>query len=330
MDEELAQFKTDNVMVPLEKLKLDPENVRFVHLERKLSDKEMEKIIWEEKDTGKLHDSILDAKVLYESPVITSNNVVIEGNRRVVCLRHLQKDAKAGLLSGIEKNHFDTIACKQIPSDTPPLDVDLFVASIHIKGKKKWPPYNRAKQLAVLNESLSYDHLAKRLGMGKVTIIRMVNIYEQMLKYHKRYESDEDWHDKFSYFDELYKKRGLDEFRARQSNVDKFADWVHEKKFDDLRDIRLLDRIVKDEDALRAFEIRGLKAALKLLEEKDPTIKSIEYRQISKTISLLADFPRKELIHTMREPAKRKMLERLKEEIDSLLQDVKSLERKDD
>ena len=51
---------------------------------------------------------------------------------------------------------------------------------------------------------------------------------------------------------------------------------------------------------------------------------------ISKTINLLADFPRKKLIRTMREPAKRKMLERLKEEIDSLLCDVKSLEGKNE
>lgn len=254
---------------------------------------------------------------------------MLEGNRRIVCLRRLQPKAKTGDLSGISNEQFDNVICKQIPSETADLDIDLFLASIHIRGKKPWPAFNRAKRISELYRihNFSYDQLAKRLGMGKITIMRLVQVYEQTEQYKKKHMDDDDWYHKFTYFDELFKKRGLTDFRKKQVNLDRFADWVYEDKFSDVRDIRSLDRILSDGDALRAFESDNSNEAIKLLEEKDPTLKSKEFRHMNKMIKILSTFPRKELIKTINDPARVKILEKLKEEVDSLLHDVKSLER---
>lgn len=327
-----APLKTTTVKVPLVKLKLDTNNVRFQHLNEKLTDKKMEEMIWKEHDTNDLYEQIKAAKGLYEQPIINSDYVVIEGNRRVVCLRRLQEKAKAGELPGISKNHYDFISCKQIPSGTSSLDVEFYLATVHITGKKPWPLFSRAKRINELHEvyNLSYDRLAKRLGMGKITVIRLVDAYIQTEQYRKKYSDDKDWYRKFTYFDELYARRGLREFRKLQENLDKFAEWVHEGKFSDVRDVRSLDKILNDVDARHIFENENANEAIKLLEEKDPTIKSREFRQITKTIRILSTFPRKELVKTVKDPSRIKILEKLREEIDELLKDIKSLEGEKD
>ncbi|MCX6775869.1 MAG: hypothetical protein NT130_03425 [Candidatus Micrarchaeota archaeon] len=331
-DEDRAPLKTTTQKVQLEKLKLDVNNVRFQHISGLMTDKKMEEMIWDEKDTSSLCEQIQAAKGLYEQPIINSDYVVLEGNRRIVCLRHLQKKARAGELPGISKNQFDTVICKQIPNETSVVKVALYLAAIHIRGKKPWPVFNRAKRISQLHRdyNFSYDRLSEILGMGKITVIRLVSVYEQTERYRDRYSDDKDWYHKFTYFDELYKKRGLQEFRKRQENLDKFADWIHEGKFSDVRDVRSLDKILADEDARRAFENKNSTEAMRLLEEKDPTLKSREFRQINKTIKMLSSFPRKELIKTVKDPSRIKILEKLKEEVDLLLHDVKSLEKEDD
>ena len=76
--------------------------------------------------------------------------------------------------------------------------------------------------------------------MGKVTIIRYADVYEQTEKYGSLFKDDKDWFHKFTYFDELYKRRDLKDFRKIQKNVEKFGRWVHDGKFNDVRDVRRL------------------------------------------------------------------------------------------
>lgn len=83
-----------------------------------------------------------------------------------------------------------------------------------------------------------------------------------------------------------------------------------------------------DSDALQAFEKRNFNEALKLLEEKDPSLKSPEFKQITKTIRLLNAFPRKELLKTINNPQRIKILENLKTELDEFIKDIKSAESK--
>lgn len=323
--------RTD-VNVDLGKLKLDLTNVRYQHMNPVYTEADMEKRIWDEPDTINLYEQIKSAKGLYEKPIIDSENIVLEGNRRVVCLRKLKEEAHNGLLQGIEKTNFDKILCEQLGPNTTQEQKRLLLATIHVKGKKPWPTFNRAKQIYELHNdpfNKSFDYLAIHLGMGKSTVIRFVRVYEQTTLYSKRHGDDKEWYNKFTYFDELFKKRDLKEFGQLQTNVDKFADWTYYGKFNnDVRNVRYLHEVLADQDALRTFENKDIEAALVLLHSKNPALKSREFKKISELILLIQQFPRKEILKTASDSNRRKLLEKLRSEVDMLLKDLDSMEAK--
>ena len=326
--ERIANANTKEVLV--DNISLDPNNVRFIHIPRRLSDREIENILWKEKDTTELYKQILSARELYEHPVIDSNSTVIEGNRRVVCLRRLKKEANLGKLPGISKTHFDKIKCKVLSKETSPQEIDLFLAAIHVKGKKPWNIFNRTKHIFNLHElrGLSYDDISKRLGMGKATVIRAVEVYKATQKYGEKYNSDDEWFRKFTYFEELFKRKDLKDFRKDSKNLDKFENWVFHKKIDDVREVRNLIKILQDPEAKNEFEKKDFNAAMNILGLKDPSINSAEFKKIKDTIDVLRNLPRKELSKTVNDTSRLSLLNSLKREVDSLIKDIKSMNKK--
>lgn len=326
--EKIANAK--NVEVSLDDIKLDPYNVRFLHLSKKLSDKEVENILWKEPDTQELYKQILSAGGLYQEPVLNSKLTVIEGNRRIVCLRRLKKEANKEELHGISKGHFDRINCKVLPEETSLQVIEIFLATIHIKGKKPWNAFNKAKHIFNLHElrGLSYDDLSKKLGMGKATVIRAVEVYRATEKYGKKYNSDEEWFRKFTYFDELYKRKDLKIFRIENKNLEKFENWVFHNKFKkDVRKIRKLSLVLPDKEAMKEFEKKDIDAALNIIGLKDPSINSLEFKKIKDTIEIIRDFSRKELSKTVHDTSRLTLLNSLKKEISGLIKDINSMKK---
>lgn len=325
--EKIANAK--NIEVPLDDIKLDSYNVRFLHFPRKLSDKEIEDILWKEPDTQELYKQILSAGGLYQEPVLNSNLTVIEGNRRIVCLRKLKQEANEGELQGISKGHFDKVSCKVLPEETSPQVIDIFLATIHVKGKKPWNAFNKAKHIFNLHElrGLSYDDLSKKLGMGKVTVIRAVEVYGATEEYGKKYKEDKEWFRKFTYFDELYKRKDLKEFRKEDKNLKEFENWIFHKKLDDVREVRKLALFLQDKEATKEFEKKGFDAAMSIIGLKDPSISSLEFKKIKETIDVIRNFPRGELSKTINDTSRLTLLNSLKTEIDSLLKDIKLMKK---
>jgi hypothetical protein len=325
--EEIASAK--DIETPLDDIKLDPLNVRFLHISKKLTDKEVEEIIWKEADTQELYKQILSAGGLFQEPVLNSRLVVIEGNRRVVCLRKLKQEANKGELPGIAKGQFDKVNCKVLPEGTSPQIIDIFLATIHVKGKKPWNAFNKAKHIFNLHElrGLSYDDLAKKLGMSKPTIIRAVEVYSATENYGKKYTDDQEWFRKFTYFDELYKRKDLGVFRKDLKNLEKFENWVYHKKLDDVREVRKLALLMQDNDAIKEFEKKGFDAAMNILGSKDPSINSSEFKKIKEVIAVIRNLPRKELSVTVNDTSRLGLLGSLKKEVDSLLKDIRSMKK---
>ncbi len=315
--------------VSLDDIKLDPSNVRFSHISEKLTDKKIEDILWKERDTLELYKQILSARELYEEPVLNSGLIVIEGNRRIVCLRKLKREANKEELSGIPKGHFDKIKCKILPKETLPQEIDIYVATIHVKGKKTWKAFNRAKHIFNLHElrGFSYEDISKNIGMGKATVIRNVVVYEATDKYGKKYTNDEEWFSKFTYFDELYKRKDLKEFRKEDKNLEKFGNWIFYQKIDDVREVRKLALILQDKDAMKEFEKKDFNAAMKILESKDPSINSSEFKKIKDAIDVLRNLPRKELSKTVNDISRLNLLNLLKREINNLIKDINSMKK---
>lgn len=315
------------VDVPIEKIQLDLGNVRFKHLPKKPTSTQIEKIIKDESDTYELCDQILAAKGVYEPLVITSDHIVIEGNRRLVCLRMLKEQAVSGQLEGISTKMFETVKCRILPTNTDAKIIDLFLASIHVKGKKPWKLFNRAKHIYRLNvvHGVSYDDLASNLGMAKVTIQRNVKVYKLMLDYSRRFPNDKEWFHKFTYFDELFKRKDLKEYRDDKDLLYKFASWVHDEKFRDVRDVRQLKKVFEDDSAYKTFLKDNFKEALKELEIKDPSLSNQQFKKIKDTIEVLKAIPRTELEEIKTNPAKMKLVIALNAETRSLLAELDSL-----
>lgn len=314
---------------PISGLKLDGENVRLKHVKSAMSEPEIESYFWEEKQTKELYAQIRAARGLYQELVVTSNGVVKEGNRRLVCLRRLVKEAHAGELEGIPATQFDIVKCAVLPSDATETEISLLLATIHVRGKKAWDAFNKAEMLAHLHHDLgaSYDTISAELGMAKVTIIRIVRAYESIKEYNGKYPDDSEWYRNFTCFDELFRRRTLRLWRDNPENMLQFFSWMHDKKISNHRQVRRLDRILETQQSRRIFDESGFDAAMTFLNSVDPTIQDSEFRRISNTIHTLQSFDRKSIIKIIEDPLRRKILENLRHEINSLLNDITALDR---
>src|SRR5437016_3397866 len=104
-------WETKTEFIDLDELKLDPRNVRFRHVNGLLSDKEIEKEIWEEHEARDLQKQIIASGGLTNQPIVNSDRVVKEGNRRIVCCRKICELIKAGKLEDFPKDAFEQIEC---------------------------------------------------------------------------------------------------------------------------------------------------------------------------------------------------------------------------
>lgn len=318
------------IEIPIDKLKLDKDNVRFKHLQKKLSQNQMRKLIADEPDTSELCDQILAARVVYEPLVVDTHNVVIEGNRRLVSLWILRDEVIQEKLEGVSEEKFNKVKCRVLPDKVDDKTKDLYLATIHVKGKKPWKLFNRAKHIYRLNvvHGFSYDKLAEHIGMGKVTIQRNVNVYKQIVNYSRRFPDDKLWFHKFTYYDELFKRKELKELTNDKEFLLKFGKWVHDEKFHDVRDVRKLLKVVSDKDALAILEKQKFEVALKVIEEKDPSLSNQDFKKIKETIEVLKSIERTELVEIKMNAAKMKLLIALEAEIKSLLAELDAIRRR--
>lgn len=314
------------VEVPIEKLKLDTTNVRLIHFKRDLKQEEAEKILKEIGNVSELCQQILADGVVYEPLIVDSNFTVVEGNRRLVALRTLQEEVLQGKHEDIPAKTFAKVKCKILPEDISDKSIDLFLATIHVRGKKPWKLFNRAKHIYRLNRThkISYDQLAERLGMGKITIQRAITSYILVLEYSREYPDDKKWFEKFSYFDELYKRKDLKEDRENKKFVSKFNKWIYEKKFQDYQDLRKLKLVIMNSDAFAELEKHDFKAALRVLEEDDPSLSNRDFKKIKDTIDALKSISRVDLEEIRSNSSKIRLIYQLEAELKSLISDLES------
>jgi len=324
--------------IAVSQLVLDPMNVRFKHLEKEIPEAAIEHHIWEEEDAKTLYKQIKIAGGLMEPPVVLpiaeGRYLVKEGNRRVVCLRKLSKEAHEGKFSKegyrYTKDHFDEVQCIVLPSNLSQKDIDSLIGTRHVSGPKEWATLNRAWYIYEMytRDNMDFDEIRQVLGFGKGTVIRMVRAFEKTMDYGKKHPEDKSWFRKFTYFDELFKKPQLREWLEQDPvNTDVFVEWVASGKFDDVRDVRILPEVLNDSDALKVFisDSGSISKAREVLSQKDPSVSSETFATIKKAIQTLQTIPRSEFIQTTRDSSRLRLLKDLREEVDSLLEDIEKL-----
>jgi len=313
------------ISVSIDKLKLDSNNVRLKHLKKTPDETTIEAILREVGNTSELANQILADNVVYEPLVIDSNYVVIEGNRRLVALRTLIRDIESGKINA-DGTKLNKVKCRMLPKQVSQKSIDIYLAAIHVRSKKPWKLFNRSKHIYQLSKvhHLSYNEIATRCGMAKNTIQRAIVCYQLVLDFSRKYPNDKEWFTKYSYFEELFKRKDLKDFRDNPNNVTKFSLWIYNGKFHDYQDLRKLNLVMMDGDAFKEFEKNGFRSALLILEKNDPSISNIGFQKIKDTTENLKDISRSELIDIKSSPAKMRMLYNLESEIKSLISELEA------
>lgn len=332
-------LEADILLIPLSKLKLDPANVRFKHISEPMADEQIEDWIWHEADTKSLAREIKFSKGLTEKPYVRqisdSEYLVIEGNRRTVCIRKIAEEISSGKEKNITTNQIDPIQCIVLPKDTSESDIALFLARIHVSGKKDWAALNKGVHVYELikKHDYDYDEVAKAISIGKNTISQNVKAYDATLLYHKKYPDDDRWLQRFSHFLELYKKRALKEWADDPIHLEKFMSWINNNKIPMAIHVRKLDKIIlESKDGYKAMQndatIEEAAEIMKQQEKRKSLTSALSENvddQVHDLYELVHNFPRSKMQEIAKDNDKLKNFEDLHKEFGRLLKDIKSV-----
>lgn len=310
---------------PVDKLRLDPQNVRFKHLDKLMTDAQIEDYIWQESDTKDLFRAIVASGGLSEKPFITADGVVKEGNRRLVCLRKAREAARGRKLDGVAPDTFDKVTVEVFEEGITPAQMDLWLARVHVSGKKQWSALNQASHLFGLyhDRGYSYEQIRELLGMGKAEVMRKIQSYKATQDYLKQ-AGEADITD-YSFFEELYKKRELgmkfDNEKDFRENVYK---WIKGGKFDETgaKDMRFLLDVLKDPDAKSAFEKKGMRAARHEMNKKNPALGDPVFKAVDSALAALKSMPRETMRNLSGNKNQIALLKALQDEINQVLDEI--------
>jgi hypothetical protein len=318
------------VDLPLKKLKLDSSNVRFHHFANKLTDAQIEEEIWKESDTRDLFREILNSRGLSEPPIVDSSFVVMEGNRRIVCLRKLADRTRHGEYPQIPENTWDTVTSYVLPKDTPQKDIAILLGRLHVSGKKEWKALNQAAHIYELfnKHGATQGDITNLMSMGKSTVGYMIKAFQLTTDYGKKYPEDTSWVYKFSYFYEMVKRKSLDAWLENNGNTEKFMEWLYNGKISRGMDVRKLPEVIKTQDAIQAIDSGGFDAALKVLSKSDPAIDNKFYAHVKDMVERLNDVPREELVEAGSDPVKLEALQKLRDTVDEVIRNVAAIKQR--
>ena len=260
--------------IPLDKIDLDPENPRLVHIEDKLTDKEIEEYLFDEEDGRRLYKQLKQDEQIFEEvwlKEIGDRYTVKEGNRRVVASKRFLSDIESGKLEGFNADDYRTIPAKIFKEDITNKEIDMFLGTLHIAGRKDWSASNKGqhihKMVTKYNDTL--ETVAEQLGMTIGNVNKAFHAFKMTKTYGKRYsDTARNYVHYYSYFDEVMKSPDLRKWKEDDpSNLDWLMELIHENKFQHHREIRLLREIIVGNPNAR-------NRALKVLGSKDGDIKT--------------------------------------------------------
>ncbi|MCI5156984.1 MAG: hypothetical protein D3906_00830 [Candidatus Electrothrix sp. AUS1_2] len=186
--------------------------------------------------------------------------LVVEGNRRVACLKWLQGRWK-------DEGYNIGKLTPQIFSSLPVVDYQdaddahhlIVMALKHISGNKKWPPINQAELIRNLRNihNLNRDEICESIAIGTREYNRMINALELIDEYKKSEYGDQFSSERFTLFHEIVRSRPLREWiqwdynsfqlAGDRTNLDRLFSWISEDEefLDEEDDSETLKKIVE-------------------------------------------------------------------------------------
>lgn len=327
-----AALQGEIVETDLNALTLDSNNVRFRDRKRALDDHELEDAIWGEAATKNLFREILASRGLSEMPIVDSRMVVREGNRRTVCLRRLSKLAHEEKLIGVKTDAFDKVRIIVLRPDVPERELALYLARVHVGGKRQWMAVNKAAHVFELHsrDEMSFEQMWKFLSINRSTGERMINAYRDTLYFREKYPDEKGWAGKYSYFDEMYKNAELREWIQRKGNKGRLMDWIYRERIRTGADIRKLPAILNDKYATQLLIKFNVDRAYSYLAKKDPRIADDFYRKISEVTKEIRKLKAKQVILAARDPNRASMVETLSQSVFHLSKSIENARKSTD
>lgn len=334
----MPKLFTGPTEIPVKKLRLDKQNVRFYHLGGKLSEEQIEQHLYDNEDVRVLIKQILgDGQVLIPLYVIPDGEefVVKEGNRRTVALRRIIKDCQSGKLENFPKGHFDNVSAFIFDQTTTEKEIDILLGTIHVSGPRSWAAANKAGHINNLIEyhGETVQSIAEELGMTKGQVQEYYEAFQACVAYGKKYEAKNgSYIRKYSYFAELVKNRYLRQWlKEESSNLDYFIDLVGENKISYHKNVRKLAKIVRAANPARgqAFEILNqpngdIEKAAKVLDTNNGGC----WRDIFNTVNMLRKFPHEALTEAINDIDKKQSLAQLIATATGLQNSIEEMQKK--
>jgi hypothetical protein len=285
--------------LPLDQVRLDLSNPRIQYLLKqnskngKLDQDALTKLILEIHGVPALFAHIRDNRGLIEPIYVRPDGRVIEGNCRTAAYMRLSSiDRK----KGVKDSQWQAIPAFVVPNITE-RQVAVLQGQVHVAGKNKWRAYEKAGHLHSMRTKLKMDDKAigQVLGIPEGEVARDIKAYEtiteKLLPKMKSANALEKW----SFFEEFFKRKDLEDYRSKPTNVDAFVSLVRTGRLKHGADVRRLSKILKHKGATKVLKNQGFERALSTVGQADPTVDSPTFRQLQKTATLLQRFPTKDL-----------------------------------
>ena len=327
---------SDEINIPLSKLKLDPNNIRFRHMGTELTEQQIQQYLLEEEDVRLLIKEITNARQLYQPLLVIKlpdgTYVVKEGNRRCLSLRMIQEQIRNGKLKGFTEDHFNMVPCIILTGTEK--QIDVLLGTIHVSGAKPWKSTNRGYLIYKCIEVHGDDpkQVADSFGMVKSKVIMAYKGFIATERYGQKYETDGGKYvKKFWVFEELYRNSTTKEWvQENEENLDYFINVVGKSKMSNLKDVRKFAKFLKLDEVrksriLEVLNNDNMTEAWKLYEKEEKPEKA--WNVVSSLHSALLEFSHEFLKEAIGNKLKQRILTDLASTVAGLQGDLSSLEK---
>ena len=192
----------------------------------------------------------------------TRKFIVVEGNRRIACLKYLQSRFEA---EGLHLGKLDPEIFPKVPvvyyDSANDAHYLILMGLKHISGNKKWPAINQAKLIRTLCEEqkMAPEEIHQSLGVSKQEINATLKTLALIDTYLESDYGDQFESDKYSIFREIIRNRKIrswlhwnDSLKEAKSteNLDRLFSWISEEE--ELGDDETTDDLVTNGQKLEA------------------------------------------------------------------------------
>jgi len=307
--------------VPLENLRLDRSNPRIsfklqARNKANPSQDELTELLWEDDDVKRLKRSIASTGGLVEAIIVQgSDGTVLEGNCRTACYRKLAAEYP-------EDERWQKVRARILPPEIAREQINVLLGELHIAGKNQWQAFEQAHHLYEMAErGFTRDELAEMYRQSKSSVQAKIDAYNLMNeKYLPQAPGSVSLLDKWSYFEEFYKRCKPHKDEAGQELEDNFVRWMLADKFPRGEHVRMLPKVLRDEDAREALEGENILAAWKVVEDRSPELGSKLFKAIVAAKEALESAPLTE-VNAVRDgdAARLKELKALRDALNSFI-----------